>query len=402
MNLTLQIAKRYLFSKKISLINVISLISLIGVAGMAASIVVILSVFNGFDMVISSMINKFDPDIKISPATGKTFLVDSLVKQQIANLEQVEYIVESVEETALFQYEQKQYIAKIKGVDKNFERASQLPENVVIGQYLLNDSLNRNYAVVGSDIAVNLFININNYTSLKIYAPLRTENVTLNPSDAFNNAHVIPSGIFQVHQDYDSKYVIVPLDFARNVLQYKDNEVSTLEIAVKDYNSVDKTVKAIQQIVGNNFKVQNRHQQQEMLYKIMKSEKLSIFVILSFILVIASFNIIGALTMLIIDKKRDIEILKHLGADNGFVRKIFVNTGRLITFCGAVAGIIIGSILSLLQKKYGIIEFPSSGSFIIDAYPVDIQVIDILAAFFVVIIIGFTASIYPGKKLITD
>ncbi len=400
MNLPLQIAKRYLFSKKLSLINVISLISLIGVAGMAASIVVILSVFNGFDMVISSMINKFDPDIKISPIKGKTFILDSLEKQQIMLISGVENIVETVEETALFQYEQKQYIAKIKGVGDNFEKACKLSENVVIGNYMLSDSLHRSYAVVGSDIAVNLFLNINNYTPLKVYAPLRTKEVPVNPTDAFNHANILPSGIFQVHQDFDSKYVIVPLNFARDVLQYSDNEVTTLEIAITDYDDVERVAKEISKIVGDGFKVENRHQQQELLYKIMKSEKFSIFVILSFILVIASFNIIGALTMLIIDKKRDIEILKHLGADTFFVRKIFLNTGRLITFCGALAGIVIGTLLSLIQKHFGVIEFPSSGSFIIDAYPVDIQILDIVAAFLVVMIIGFVASVYPSRKLV--
>lgn len=398
MNLPLIISKRYLFGGKRNLVNIITKISMFGVAGMTAALIVILSVFNGFDMVVRGLMNQVDPDLKIESVKGKTFLVDSIQKQQIIALDGVRHFVENVEETALFQYEKHQNISVLKGVDSNYVACNGVADNTFVGGFVLTDALNQPMCVIGSDIAGKLQVMVNGYHYLQIYVPIRNEHITLVPEEAFHRSMAMPSGIFHIHQDYDSKFVYVPISFARELLNYAPNEVSSIEIFCEENADTDNLASKIRDILGENFTVKDRYQQQDLLYKIMKSEKLSIFVMLMFIFIIASFNIIGALTMLIIDKKGDIETLSHLGADNNFIRKIFVNTGRLITIIGAVSGMIFGIVLCLIQKHFGVIEFPE-GSFIIDAYPVDIRYWDILVSLAAVILIGFVASIIPARRI---
>ena len=398
MNLPLIISKRYLFGGKRNLVNIITKISMFGVAGMTAALIVILSVFNGFDMVVRGLMNQVDPDLKIESIRGKTFLVDSIQKQQIIALDGVRHFVENVEETALFQYEKHQNISVLKGVDSNYVACNGVADNTFVGGFVLTDALNQPMCVIGSDIAGKLQVMVNGYHYLQIYVPIRNEHITLVPEEAFHRSMAMPSGIFHIHQDYDSKFVYVPISFARELLNYAPNEVSSIEIFCDENADTDNLASKIRSILGENFTVKDRYQQQDLLYKIMKSEKLSIFVMLMFIFIIASFNIIGALTMLIIDKKGDIETLSHLGADNNFIRKIFVNTGRLITIIGAVSGMIFGIVLCLIQKHFGVIEFPE-GSFIIDAYPVDIRYWDILVSLAAVILIGFVASIIPARRI---
>ena len=398
MNLPLIISKRYLFGGKRNLVNIITKISMFGVAGMTAALIVILSVFNGFDMVVRGLMNQVDPDLKIESVKGKTFLVDSIQKQQIIAIDGVRHFVENVEETALFQYEKHQNISVLKGVDSNYVACNGVADNTFVGGFVLTDALNQPMCVIGSDIAGKLQVMVNGYHYLQIYVPIRNEHITLVPEEAFHRSMAMPSGIFHIHQDYDSKFVYVPISFARELLNYAPNEVSSIEIFCDENADTDNLASKIRDILGENFTVKDRYQQQDLLYKIMKSEKLSIFVMLMFIFIIASFNIIGALTMLIIDKKGDIETLSHLGADNNFIRKIFVGTGRLITIIGSVSGMIFGLLLCLIQKHFGVIEFPE-GSFIIDAYPVDIRYWDILVSLAAVILIGFVASIIPARRI---
>ena len=398
MNIPLIISKRYLFGGKRNLVNIITKISIFGVAGMTAALIIILSVFNGFDMVVRGLMNQVDPDLKIESIRGKTFLVDSIQKQQIIALDGVRHFVENIEETALFQYEKHQNISVLKGVDSNYVVCNGVAENTFVGSFMLNDDNNQPMCVIGSDIAGKLQVMVNGFHYLQIYVPIRNERISLVPEEAFHRSMAMPSGIFHIHQDYDSKFVYVPINFARELLNYAPNEVSSIEIYCNDNAQQDNIASKIRTILGDNFTVKDRYQQQDLLYKIMKSEKLSIFVMLMFIFIIASFNIIGALTMLIIDKKGDIETLSHLGADNNFIRKIFVNTGRLITIIGSVSGMIFGIVLCLIQKHFGVIEFPE-GSFIIDSYPVDIRYWDIVVSLVAVILIGFVASIIPARRI---
>ena len=398
MNLPLQISLRYLFGGKRNLVNIITKISIFGVAGMTAALIVILSVFNGFDMVVCGLMNQVDPDLKIESVKGKTFLVDSTQKQQILAINGVRYLVENVEETALFQYEKHQNISVLKGVDSNYVYCNGVAEATFVGDFELYDPYHNPMCIIGSDIAGKLQVMINGFHYLKIYVPVRNEHITLVPEEAFHSAMAMPSGIFHIHQDYDSKFVYVPIGFARRLLGYAPNEVSSVEIFCMPDADPDLIGDKISAIVGENFTVKNRYQQQDLLYKIMKSEILSIFVMLMFIFIIASFNIIGALTMLIIDKKHDIDTLSYLGAGSPFIRTVFVNTGWLITFIGAVSGMLLGLALCYIQKEFGVIEFPE-GSFIIDSYPVDVRIGDVVASLVSVIFIGFVAALIPARRI---
>ena len=399
MNLPTHIARRYLFSRKLSLVNVISFIAILGVAGMSAALVVILSVFNGFDSIISSMVNQFDPDMKIAPVKGKTFTMTDDIRRQLVNIEGIEGVSFTVEETALFQYDNYQYIATIKGVDQGYARVCDIPANVIIGDYLLQDTSGVPFAIVGSDIAANLWLQPNGLTPMKIYAPRRTAKVSPSPAEAFTSGLIMPSGVFHIHQDFDAKYVIAPLTFTKELLEFDDDEFSAIEIRT---NGNDDAIAArIKQLIGDQFSIKNRYQQQDTLYKIMQSEKLSIFVMLTFIIIIASFNIVGALAMLIIDKKGDIATLSHLGANNGFLRSIFVRTGQLITITGVISGIVLGLLVCWLQLNFHLLTFPE-GSYIIDAYPVEVRWMDVVATAVIVTAIGFLAALIPTRRLFAE
>jgi len=385
-----------LFSRKLSLVNVISFIAILGVAGMSAALVVILSVFNGFDSIISSMVNQFDPDLKITATKGKSFTMDDNVRRQLSDIEGIDAVSFTVEETALFQYDNYQYIATIKGVDERYAQVCDIPNNVIIGEYMLRDATGVPFAIVGSDIAANLWLQPNGLTPMKIYAPRRTAKVSPSPAEAFTSGLIMPSGVFHIHQDFDAKYVIAPLAFTKELLEFDDDEFSAIEIHTNGND--DAIATQIKTLLGDNYTVKNRYQQQDTLYKIMQSEKLSIFVMLTFIIIIASFNIVGALAMLIIDKKGDIATLSHLGANNGFLRKIFVRTGQLITITGVISGIALGLLVCWLQLNFHLLTFPE-GSYIIDAYPVEIRWMDVVATAVIVTAIGFLAALIPTRKI---
>lgn len=397
----MNIASRYLFARKISLVNVISFISVFGVAGMTAALIVILSVFNGFSSLICSMMNEFDPDLKATPAQGKTFMVDSAMYQRLLDVPGVGHVSLCVEETALFQYDTYQYIASIKGVDDNFADICDIESSVYVGEYMLYDESGVPYAILGAEVASNLWIMVNSSRPLSIYAPLRHERIAMNPDEAFSRALVVPGGVFHIHQDFDSKYVIVPIGFVRRLLEYDNDEVSSVEISVSPGADVSDVQKRIQDLFGGACIVKDRMQQQEVFYKIMRSEKMAIVLMLCFIIVIASFNIIGALTMLILDKQRDIQILRHLGATESFVRSIFLRTGQLITITGVLLGMVLGLLVCWAQIKFQLIKFPEGG-FIIDAYPVEVETMDVVLSCLVVAAIGFVASIIPSRKVSAD
>lgn len=399
MKLPLKIASRYLFARKLSLVNVISIISVLGVTGMTAALIVILSVFNGFDSLIRSMINQFDPDLKITSSRGKTFELDSLSCARISAVDGVEAMSMCVEETALLQYDGYQYIATIKGVDAGYPRICDIENAVYVGHYQLQDTSGVPFAIVGADVAANLWLHLGGGRPISVYAPLRHDKVASTPDEAFARAFVMPSGVFHIHQDFDSKYVIVSLGFARSLLEYGPRELSALELKLSvSAEGLESVRQQIQQILGGGFVVKDRLQQQDMLYKIMKSEKLSIFVMLTFIIIIASFNIIGALSMLIIDKKHDIQTLSNLGASHDFLRKIFLRTGQLITVTGVAAGLVLGLLICWLQIEFQFIKFPE-GQYIIDAYPVELRSWDVVLTVAVVMLIGFVASVFPSRKI---
>ena len=361
------------------------------------ALIVVLSVFNGLETLVRSIFNTFDPDLKITAVEGKSFVPDSAKLKLVSKVRGVACYSLCVEENALLKYGDKQYIATIKGVDDNYLKVSGIDSSMWDGKFQLKSDQGRPYAVPGLGIANYLGIRINFVTPLDIFVPRRNAATDLSPENAFARRFIFPSGIYQIEQEYDSKYVYVPLDFARDLLEYNDR-ISSVEIKFSPGANESYVEKEVSAIFGTGFLVQNKFQQQELFYKVMKSERLAIFFILTLILLIASFSIIGSLTMLIIEKERDIEILKSLGADNNLIRKIFIFEGWLISIIGAVAGIIMGFLLCRVQQKFGLIRLRSE-SLIMSAYPVVMKVKDFVIVPATVLLIGFWAAWYPVRYL---
>jgi lipoprotein-releasing system permease protein len=396
--LSLYIARRYLFAKKSrNAINVISAVSVAGVAVGTMALIIILSVFNGLETLVTAIFNTFDPDIKITAAEGKTFVPDTSKLRLLTHVDGVSCYSLTIEENALLEYEGRQFIATIKGVDENYVNVTGIDSNMWEGDFVLRAESGRPHAVIGIGIAQYLGLRINFVQPLWIYVPSKTSGNTLNQEEAFNNDYIFPSGLFQIEQDYDSKYVYLPLEFARSLIE-NENGVSSIEIkfsGTADEKSVQKNVSGI---FGAGFVIQNKYEQQEIFYKVMRSERLAIFFILTLILIIASFNIIGSLTMLIIEKERDIEILKSLGADNSLIRKIFIFEGWLISIIGAFSGLLLGFIICWLQQTYGFVKLQGE-TLIMDSYPVVMNLLDFIIVPGTVLMIGFWAAWYPVRYL---
>ncbi|MGB8490721.1 MAG: FtsX-like permease family protein [Bacteroidales bacterium] len=398
MKLSLYIAKRYLFAKKSrNAINVISAISVAGVAVGTMSLIIILSVFNGLETLVRSIFNTFDPDLKVTVVVGKTFVPDSTGLALLSKINGVECYALCLEENALIKYGEKQYIATIKGVDDNYSRVTGVDSVMWDGSFALRSENGRPYAVAGLGIANYLGLRINFITPIDIFALRRTANLNSSPENAFIRRFIFPSGIYQVEQEYDSKYVFVPLDFARELFDYR-NDVTSIEIKFSPGADAAAVQKNVTKIFGKGFNVQNKYEQQEIFYKVMRSERLAIFFILTLILIVASFSIIGSLTMLIIEKERDIEILKSLGAHNNLIRKIFIFEGWLISIIGALAGIVLGFFICWLQQTYGLVKLQSE-SLLMNAYPVVMKLRDFIIVPGTVLLIGFWAAWYPVRYL---
>jgi lipoprotein-releasing system permease protein len=400
MNLSLFIAKRYFFSKKSQrAINVISLISVIAIVIGTGALIIVLSAFNGFEKLVVSLYNSFDPDIKVTLNEGKTFDLNSVPLSTLKKIDGIKAITYVLEENALVKYRDKQDIVTIKGVSKEFQQTSGLDTMIADGQFLLQRG-DTDYAVVGGAIAYNLKMNLGDFFSqVEVYAPRRNASSLNNPEESFNRRYISPSGIFAVQQEFDAKYIIVPLRFTQEIFEY-DSSLSALEIAVLPGTDIEKVITQIKSSLGEKFVVQDRFRQHAIIYRIMKSERWAVFLILAFILLIATFNVIGSLTMLIIEKQHDIAVLHSMGADVSFLRKVFLTEGLFITFIGAVTGLIVGGIICFLQLRYGIVKLSGSGSFVIDAYPMHIQPFDFLYVFITVFGIGLLAAWYPAKKLV--
>ncbi len=402
LNFPFYIAKRYLFAKKShNAINLISAISVLGVAVGTMALIVVLSVFNGFDDLIHSLFNSFSPDLQITVTEGKTFNPGTEKFNEIRNLEGVADFAEVLEDKALLRYDKKQTIATVKGVSDNFEEISGVDTMMVDGNFILTRE-GENYTVIGQGIAyflnVNVNVDINYQFPIAVYVPRRTKQVTLNPEQSIHKKYIFPSGIFSIEQNYDSKYIIVPLNFARELFEFS-NEVSAIEVKIASDANLKTVQKNISNILGMEFKVKNRYEQNELFYKTMQSEKYVIFLILVFILIVASFNIIGSLTMLILEKKFDISTLRSLGTDLSVIKKVFLYEGSLISSIGAVIGLFAGLFICWLQIKYKLVKLQGSGTFIIDAYPVSIELYDIIAVLVVVFLIGLIAAWYPIRYI---
>ncbi len=396
MNIPLYIARRYLVSKKShNIINIISSISVAGVTIGTMSLIIVLSVFNGFDRLVTSLFNTFNPDLLITTKAGKTFHATPSLEGDLRRIPGVIHLSEVVEENALIRYKDKQYIVTIKGVSPEFSKMSRMDTMMTDGSFLLQDG-NKDYAILGGGVAYFLGANLDDYLNpLTVYVPNRNSSFSGTMENAFNSDVIFPSGFFSVQTDFDVKYVLVPIRFIRNLMDYKD-EVTGLEIAVAKGPDISGIRSSVEKVMGSSFSVKDHFQQQEMLYKIMKSEKWAIFLILTFILVIATFNVIGSLSMLILDKKRDIAVLQCMGATQPLVKRIFLTEGWLISFVGACSGLILGAIVCFLQMKFGFVKLGSADStFVVSSYPVHMQVSDFIFVFLTVLLIGFVATWYP-------
>jgi len=398
MKLSLYIAKRYLFAKKSrNAINVISAISVAGVSVGTLALITILSVFNGLEDMVKGIFSTSDPEIRITPVKGKVFTPDSLTLQRLSSVSGVEVWAETLEENALLRYDEQQYIATVKGVSANYGEVTDLDTAMWDGDFILTAENGRPYAIAGLGVANYLGMRLNFVSPLAIYIPDRKAHLTLNPENEFTRKYIFISGIFAVEQEFDSKYIFIPIGFARELLDYP-TEVSSIEVRMRPGSDLKKTQKDIREVMGHGFLVQNRYEQQEMFYKVMKAERLAIYVILTFILIIASFNIIGSLTMLIIEKERDIKILKSLGADNSLIKRIFIYEGWMISFIGTCLGLGLGFLICAAQQQFGIVKLAGE-SLLIDAYPVRMQLIDFFLVAVTVLAIGYGAAWYPVHYL---
>lgn len=398
----LWVAKRYLFSKKShNAVNIISAISAAGVCVGTAALVCVLSVFNGFEHIVQNMFSAFDPDLKISVVEGKSFNAHTAAFEQVKQMPSVVEYAEVVEDMALLRFGDRQMPAKILGVSDDFNRVTLIDSIMYDGSFLLNDGAFER-SVVGIGVATKLGLNAHLIDPLVIYAPKRTEKINLvRPESGFNQTSAFMAGVFVVNQpEYDDQIVIVSLDLAREIFEYDKNTVSTIQLKIAPGSNMKRVKSEIQKVLGDNFKVLDKYEQQEDYFKITKIEKWITYLILCLILLIATFNIISSLSMLILEKKEDIVILRSLGADKKLIKRIFIFEGWMISALGAVIGVVLGVVVILIQQYFGIIKL-GGDNYVVDAYPVVLSFTDVLISLASVLVMGFLAALYPVKYIST-
>ena len=399
------IARRYLFSKKShNAINVISGVSVCGVALATLALVCTLSVFNGFQDLVTTMFTAFDPEIKITAANGKVFDAQDERIQSLKELPEIEVFSESLEDNAMVQYKGRQTMVVIKGIEDNFNQLTAI-DSILYGRgdWILHDEV-VDYAIPGIELVSVLGTGIRFLDPLEVYAPKRGVKINVaNPSTSFESAYLHSSGlVFAVNQQkYDASYILTSLSFARELFQY-GTEVSSIELRLVADADLKKVKNEIKRILGNDFLIQDRYEQQADTYRIMEVEKLISYVFLSFILLIACFNVIGSLSMLIIDKRNDVVTLRNLGADDQLISRVFLFEGYMITFFGALIGVGLGLLLCFIQQEFGLISLgsgSSAGAFVVDAYPVSVYATDVILVLITVLVTGFLSVFFPVRYL---
>ena len=406
MNFPFYIARRYLFSKKKhNAINIISGISVCGVALATLALVCTLSVFNGFQDMVASFFTAFDPQLKITVREGKVFDAQDERIRAVCALPEVEVFTETLEENAMVQYKDRQAMVVLKGVEDNFEELTAIDSILYgAGEFVLHDSI-VNYGVMGVELVATLGTGLEFVDPLQVYLPKRNAKVNMaNPGASFNRDYLYSPGVVFVvnQQEYDGKYILTSLDFLRQLLDYT-TEVSAMELKLKSNVNTSSVQSKIENILGDDFVVQNRYQQQADIFRIMEIEKLISYLFLTFILMIACFNVIGSLSMLIIDKRADVVTLRNLGANDKLITRIFLLEGRMISFFGAIIGVGLGLVLCFIQQEFGLIALGggsgAAGNFVVDAYPVSVHAWDIVLVFLTVLVVGFLSVWYPVRYL---
>ncbi len=387
------IAFRYLFAKKKrNAINIISSIAMLAFAVCTAALIIILSTMNGFEDLIFSMYNKFNPQIKISLNEGKVF-EEKKVVQQLKNIRGIKYISTVLEDNAVIRNNDYQTVCTIKGVDSAYFIKTGLKSRITEGEPLLyKDQIN--YVILGAGISQKINANINGPFSLLSFITPKRGNYSVTDPDAINQMEIEPSGVITMDETVNNRYVFVPVSFARELFE-RDSMATSLELALTDKTDVEETIDALQSTLGSKYKIQNRMQQQASLYKMFKSEKWASYAILTFILLIAAFNALGSLTMLVIEKQQDIKTLTGMGASHSFIRTIFFSNGVLIALIGCVVGLIIGIGLVWAQEEYGLVKLTGA---IVESYPVKLLWKDVLLVASTAIGLGLLTGIYPALK----
>ena len=393
MRLPLFIANRYLLAKKShNLINIITWISILGISVGSFALIVVLSAFNGLEKVISSMNNRLTPDLQIAAVKGKTIDLMAFPLGQLKGIQGVEYVVPTITEDALFRANDKQHIGQVKGVGLEYQNLKQL-DAIIYGTdgCQLSDG-EHGFAVPGAGVAWYLGINIHDpYAMVRVYVPKRGNASMMSLENSFNSDVLTVRSVFSTEQEQDEKLVLVPFDWLSELLEY-ENKASNVELFVAPNADINKVKKEVKAVIGEDFNVKNQQEQQETLYRIMRSEKWAVYVILTFILILATFNVVGSLSMLMIDKRKDTEILKSMGADRHLIQRIFLNEGLLISVAGGIIGLLLGIILVLLQQRFGFVKFGTGGNYVVDVYPVLLKLKDVLLIFATILVVGCTSA----------
>lgn len=400
MKFALYIASKYFRGgKSWNIINWVSLVSLLGVATGTAALIIVLSVFNGFEDIIRKLYNTFDPELKITLVQGKSFPTDSIPLYEIRSIEGVLAVVEVVETKVLMRYRGKQHISTLKGVSSDFLKVGRIDSMMIDGNFYLGDS-SRHFIVPGAGVAYYLSAGINDPTHpIDLYSPKRKKGQMASLADAFNHQQAFPSGIFSIQQDFDVHFTLAPIALAEKLSDYQ-GRINSLDIYLSGTTNALAVKQKISTICGSQFAISDRDEQQQDLVKIMKTEKWAIFIIMTFILLIASINVVSSLTMIIIDKRKDISILTSMGASAKMIRRIFLIEGLLITIGGAVLGLILGGLTAFLQQKFGFISLQADGgSFVINSYPVRLEAANFFMILSVVSFIGFIAAWLPARSI---
>ena len=395
----LKIAWRYLFAKKqFNAIHIITAISSVAVGIVAAAMICVMSVMNGFGVMVEDMFSQFDPELRITVQNGKSFHLSQEIKDQLLTLPEVTNLSESIEETALIYFEDKQTPVRLMGVDSAFQTLTAIDSIVTDGYFEVYDGA-FDRAVLGQILAWKIGIGARFVHGIQVYAPKRNSKVNmLRPDANFNQETCFIAGIFAVNQQkYDENMMIVDIDFTRRLLEYDSTEVTSLLIATN--GNIRKAKHAINQILGEGYNIHNRYEQQADFFRILRVEKLLTGILLAFILLIATFNSIGALSMLIIDKKNDILTLSHLGADARLIKRIFLFEGWLVNTIGAIGGIIIGLAVCLVQEHFGLLKLGNGSEYVISAYPVAVQAWDILFIIGIVFLLSLISVWIPVRKI---
>lgn len=391
-------AWRYLFAKKQhNIINVISLISVLGILVSSAALIIVLSVFNGMEEMIGGWFNAFNPDFEITLTEGKSFDINDFPTDKIASLPEVAAVDEVVSDLVLTTYGDRQELLRLKGVTPDYIARHQYGDMLVDGTFDFYRG-EQPCAVVGNIAAGTLMINLRSYDLLKVYYPKRTKKNLADPTNAFNTRYLYPTGVFATNTDNDRSYVLCPIEFVRDLMQY-EHQVTSVEVQLKNLNHYKKCQDKIQKIVGTDFKVKNKYEQEETLFKTMQSEKLIIYVILAFILLVAAFNIIGSLGMLILEKRSDTTVLRNMGAPANMIQKIFLYEGMLISFVGGIAGMLIGAVVCLIQQTFHAVKLGNGGNYLIQYYPVSMHLTDFLWVGATILIISLITSSIPALTL---